>query len=62
MDKKNKVTSFEPIAWTDPKDPHPSKTIKWFKNLEFDKFVYPAQLMKDNKPPSVMFVPETELM
>ena len=62
MDKENRVFSFDSIGWTDPKDATPGKTLKWFHSLNFEKDVYPNNLINEEKPPSCVFVPDQKLM
>ena len=58
VDKKNKISSFEMIGWTDPTQPVNTKAIKWLKSLTHDKFIYPEDSFDKTNPPSCIFVPE----
>ena len=62
MDKKNKIFTFETIGWADPTESNPGKAIKWIKQQVFDVSLYPSNLINEEKPPSIVFVPDKILM
>ena len=62
IDKKNKVSHFNMIGWTDPNTPNPGRAINWLKSLTHDTYVYPADTFDKEQSPVCIFVPEDAMM
>ena len=62
LDKTNKIENFETLGWSDPVTCNATKVIKNIKNITFENFVYPEELMNPDKPPACIFVPSTAIL
>ena len=62
MEYKSNIESFETVGWTDPKDPTSIKAIDWYKEITFEKPIYPEHLINERKPPACVFVPSEMLL
>ena len=51
MDRKNKISSFETIGWTDPSNASSGNAVTYLKNLKFEQNLYPEHLIDEKKPP-----------
>lgn len=56
IEKKRTLSSFEEIGLIDPQGDL-EKTEKVINNMQSMKKVYPEALMKSNRPPKCIFIP-----
>lgn len=63
IDKKNFITSFEMIGWTDPLGQAGASKVplKWLKSLTIENYIYPESSFDPKRPPPCIFVPEPAL-
>lgn len=50
------------LGWSDPVTSNTTKVVKFIKNITFENFVYPENLMVEEKPPACIFVPSTAIL
>jgi hypothetical protein len=59
------INSFEELGWIDPEqDPKHARanTLNWLRNIKFENFMYPDNMMQHGVVPNCMFVPSKELL